>query len=198
MAYLVVIPVLSALIGYLTNVIAIRMLFRPRKPHYILGFNLQGVLPKRQSEIAASLGKLVEEQLLSSEDIFQAMNSPRVKEQIISSMVVLLQDRLHTALPKVLSGSISKLLGDNLEKIIRQEAETLLEKAFIQGKVYIENEKPVSKMVERKILAFQLDELEELVRKVSSQELRFIELIGGVLGLAIGLAQVIFLLLWPH
>ena len=51
-------PVISALIGWGTNVIAIRMLFWPRKPVPIplTRWELWGLLPKRQAEIASSIG----------------------------------------------------------------------------------------------------------------------------------------------
>ena len=195
MSIYVIIPVASALIGYLTNVLAIKMLFRPIKPYNILGYKLQGVFPKRQAEIADSIGKLVEDYLLSADDLYQAVNTPRVKEQIISGLVVLLQERLQNAWPKMLSGIIN-FMKENIEKVIRQEVEAMLNRAVSQGKEHLEKQKPISKMVEKKILAFQLDELEAFVKTASSRELRFIEIIGGILGFIIGLVQVGFLLFW--
>ena len=69
----ILIPLISAFIGYLTNVVAIRMLFWPRQPVNLLFFQLHGLLPKRRAELASSLGNLVEEQLLSLDDLFEKL-----------------------------------------------------------------------------------------------------------------------------
>ncbi|MFM7359781.1 MAG: DUF445 domain-containing protein, partial [Actinomycetota bacterium] len=50
---------ISGFIGWITNWIAIKMLFHPRKPIRVLGLTLQGIFPKNQSQFAQKLGKLV-------------------------------------------------------------------------------------------------------------------------------------------
>ena len=49
---LLAVPLISAMIGYLTNVVAIKMLFHPREPIRMLGLEIQGLLPRRQEAIA--------------------------------------------------------------------------------------------------------------------------------------------------
>ncbi|MCK4259339.1 MAG: DUF445 family protein [Halanaerobiales bacterium] len=66
-------PLVGAGIGYVTNWIAIKMLFRPLKPIKIFGKEIsafQGVIPKRQKDLAQSVGNTVGEHLLT-EDAFQ-------------------------------------------------------------------------------------------------------------------------------
>lgn len=65
MEYLkIIIPIfVGALIGYCTNYIAIKMLFKPQKPIYVFGKKLPftpGVIPKNKSRIAAAVGKAVD------------------------------------------------------------------------------------------------------------------------------------------
>jgi uncharacterized membrane protein YheB (UPF0754 family) len=48
----------------------------------------------------------------------------------------------------------------------------------------------VKRIVEEKINSFDLNKLERMIREVSSSELRFIEILGGILGLIIGIFQV--------
>ena len=60
---------LSGLIGYITNDIAIRMLFHPRKPVYIRKFRLPftpGLIPKQKRRIAKSVGDMISSHLLDS------------------------------------------------------------------------------------------------------------------------------------
>ena len=63
------IPMISALIGWLTNRVAIRMLFRPKKPLRILGLKIQGLVPARQKEMAQKFGEVIERDFFGSRDL---------------------------------------------------------------------------------------------------------------------------------
>ncbi|MCF0123536.1 MAG: DUF445 family protein, partial [Ruminiclostridium sp.] len=69
----ILLPVLlCAAIGYCTNYIAIKMLFRPRKERHIFGKRVPftpGVIPKNQRRIAGAVAAAVDEQLLTREDL---------------------------------------------------------------------------------------------------------------------------------
>ena len=63
-------PVVGAVIGYITNDIAIRMLFRPRKPKYIFGWHVPftpGIIPKEKNRIAGAIGNSISENLMNRE-----------------------------------------------------------------------------------------------------------------------------------
>lgn len=63
-------PVIGALIGYITNDIAIRMLFRPHKPKYIFGMRIPftpGIIPKEKGRIAEAIGTVISNNLMSKE-----------------------------------------------------------------------------------------------------------------------------------
>ncbi|MDD3898771.1 MAG: DUF445 family protein [Syntrophomonadaceae bacterium] len=185
----ILIPLVSALIGYFTNVVAIRMLFWPRQPVNLLFFQLQGLLPKRRAELASSMGKLVEEQLLSMDDLFEKINTPEVRDKISRQIITVVRDRLGEIMPRIVPAKLTQVIADGLEKLIRQEAENIIRKTFQSGQEYLNDEIKVSKIVEDKVNEFDLDQLEEMIRGVSSPELRAIEILGGVLGLIIGLVQ---------
>ena len=56
---------IGAMIGWITNYIAIKMLFRPYKEMNFLFFKIQGLIPKRRSEIAVSIADTVQKELIS-------------------------------------------------------------------------------------------------------------------------------------
>ena len=62
-------PFIAAGIGWVTNYLAVKMLFHPRKEVRVLGFQIQGVFPKRQTALAEKLGDLVSEELFSIEEV---------------------------------------------------------------------------------------------------------------------------------
>ncbi|MDH4321986.1 MAG: DUF445 family protein [Desulfobulbaceae bacterium] len=70
-------PLLGAFIGYMTNYVAIRMLFRPLKPWYIFGLRVPmtpGVIPLKRKELAENIGEMVGGHLLTSADVSQALS----------------------------------------------------------------------------------------------------------------------------
>ena len=65
-------PLLGAVIGYLTNLIAVKMLFRPKKAKYIGKLRLPftpGLIPKRKSALARALGNAVATRLVTASDM---------------------------------------------------------------------------------------------------------------------------------
>lgn len=197
LANIIIIPVVSALIGYSTNVVAIRLLFWPKKPINLGFFRLQGLLPKRQADIARSIGELVEEQLLSIDELFDQIDTPEVQHKIMDKISVLLKDRLVNIIPAIVPGKITNIIAENLDKMLRQEAPNIIKQVIDAARDYVNNEIKVSTIVEDKINAFNLDELEKMITGISSSELRFIEILGGILGFIIGLVQLGFLYLFP-
>lgn len=194
---LLALPIISAFIGYITNVVAIRLLFWPKRPVNLGLFSIQGVLPKRQAQIASSVGQLVEQELLSLDELFDRINTPEIREALTDKIGGILKDRLGDLLPRIVPAKVSKLIGDLLEKILRQEAANIIRQSMEAGSEYLNQEINIQQIVEDKINAFDLDELEKMIRSVTSSELTFIEVLGGVLGFIIGLLQVAIILIFP-
>ncbi|MBO8158614.1 MAG: DUF445 family protein [Thermosyntropha sp.] len=197
MFHLVIIPLVSAFIGYLTNVIAIKLMFWPRKPINLGFFVLQGLLPKRQADIARSVGELVEQQLFSMDELLDKIDNPEMHDKITDRLTGIVKNKIDTVLPSILPGKISRLITDNLERMLRKEVPGLIRQVMDSGRDYLTEEVKIKQMIEDKINDYDLTQLEEMIKSVSSPELRFIEVLGGVLGLFIGLVQVLILVLFP-
>ncbi|MDU2137408.1 MAG: DUF445 family protein, partial [Staphylococcus warneri] len=77
--------VVGAIIGGVTNVIAIKMLFHPFNPYYIFKIRIPftpGLIPKRRDEIANKIGQVIEEHLLTEELMRQKLNDGKAKSAI--------------------------------------------------------------------------------------------------------------------
>ncbi|MDR2657626.1 MAG: DUF445 family protein [Oscillospiraceae bacterium] len=78
-------PGVGAVIGYITNDIAVRMLFRPREPKYLFGRQLPftpGLIPKSRYRLSQAVGGLVGSELLSGEVLQRALLSDAMRERI--------------------------------------------------------------------------------------------------------------------
>ena len=77
-----VVVVVGALIGGITNALAIKMLFHPYEAIYIFGKRLPftpGLIPKRRDELAEQMGKMVVEHLITPESIKNKLLTGTVK-----------------------------------------------------------------------------------------------------------------------
>ena len=82
-------PLVGGVIGYITNYIAIRMLFRPVKPIYIGKFRLPftpGIVPRRKDELAVILGKAVTEKFFNSEDLAAVFSAPAFRDGVSGAL----------------------------------------------------------------------------------------------------------------
>jgi len=79
-------PVIGAIIGYCTNHIAVKMMFKPLEPVYLFGRQLPftpGIIPKNKKRIARALGKAVSESLLTEQDLAAGFLKPEVKDKVV-------------------------------------------------------------------------------------------------------------------
>ena len=78
-------PLVGAFIGYMTNYVAIRMLFRPLKPWRIFGLRVPmtpGVIPARRHDLAKNIGRMVGSHLLTSDDVGRAVSGERFQKEL--------------------------------------------------------------------------------------------------------------------
>ena len=82
---IIVAPVVGATIGYITNAVAIKMLFRPTRPLYIGKFRVPltpGLIPKEKARLSESIGGVVSRELLSEEALRAALLSDAMREKL--------------------------------------------------------------------------------------------------------------------
>jgi hypothetical protein len=82
-------PLVGALIGYVTNAVAIKMLFRPLKAVFVLGIRVPftpGILPRQRQKLADSIGAMVERELFTAEIVQARLRHPEVQEHIRESV----------------------------------------------------------------------------------------------------------------
>ena len=196
--WLLIIPVISAFIGWITNWVAIKMLFHPRNPINVLGIKVQGIFPKRQQQFAEKLGRLVSNELLSFSDIEEKINKPENLQKILPQVETHIDHFLRVKLGESMP-MISMFIGDKtidkLKGIFMEELEILFPKMMKEYSASLKNQLDLEQIVTDKVKAFPSDKLEDILYQVMAKEFRFVELLGAVLGFLIGILQVAITLL---
>lgn len=184
-------PLVGALIGWITNLLAIRLLFRPYNKIYIpfTKIYLQGVLPKRRDEIAESIGQVVENELLNVDDLFAQLVKDDTFNEAVSLIVTAVQNRLDEHMPGFLPEGIRlricDFVGNFVDREVRNTFSDVKENLFKQ----LGQSVNIAELVKNRIKSLDVRQVEDLVVQTAKTELKHIEIMGGVLGLLIGIVQ---------
>jgi uncharacterized membrane protein YheB (UPF0754 family) len=196
--WLYTIPFISAFIHWLTIWMALKLLFHPRNPRRILGWTLQGVFPKKQRQIAESLGRIVGQQLLSFEDIERTITDPQHVQRIMPVVEEHIDHFLRNKLKETMP-MISMFIGEKtiaqLKAVFMQELEELFPVILQRYVLHLREDLDLERIVVEKIAGFSNDRLETMLNEFLTKEFRFVEVIGAALGFLIGLLQILITLL---
>ena len=95
-------PLIGAVIGYFTNYIAVKMLFHPRHELRVLGRRVPltpGAIPRGKRRLAAAIGAVVQNQLLTREALETQLLSPAVEELVADTVVRNLDREIRAMIP---------------------------------------------------------------------------------------------------
>lgn len=193
---LVLIPLLTALIGYITVIIAVEMLFKPRNPVNILGLKIQGLFPSQHADWAAKAGEMVDASF-SLDEIIQKVNTAENHEKAADIISQKVREKISEVVPRIVPPSITRTVADKLEGMIRKEIPSYFNQAISAGRKEFEEKVNIRAMVEQKVLDLDLLELEKLLKESAGRDIRIIALVAGFFGLIIGLLQVLIIIINP-
>ncbi len=193
----IIMPLIGALIGWITNVVAIKMLFWPKQPIRIplTSIELMGLLPKRRKDLASSIGQAIDESLLPIEEVLSRVEASEYQQYVIEAIIFHVDQRLVEILPRVLPGTIKTKIRVKLKDLIQRESVNIIEQVSESTIEKIKQNAQLGNLVEEKIQSFDLEQLESLIMGISSTELKHIELLGAILGLLIGIIQALLVYL---
>ncbi len=221
---IVIPPILGAFIGYITNWLAIKMLFRPFEEKYIFGFKVPftpGLIPKRRKEIAESIATTVEKHILPAEKLKKLFEESDYKNRIhkrVELVIDELIDSIIDDLKKTIKEGISlgkinirgALIVTALDKVLEKALEKAKEKVKARLKErgadiieeHIEEELPIMlsqlnirQMVIETFMELDIETLEKIVVGFSEKQLKHITYTGAVLGAFIGMVESVYILI---
>ena len=94
-------PVIGAVIGYFTNYLAVKMLFRPQRPKYLFGKRLPftpGAIPKGKDRLAKTAGQVVANNLVTEEDLSGRLLSPEMTNAVVDKVMDAMDTDVQTSL----------------------------------------------------------------------------------------------------
>ena len=184
--------IISGTIGWITNWVAIKMLFRPHKEINFGLFKIQGLIPKRRAEIGTGIANIIQNELISVKDVISNIDrvefSKRLNDLIDDVLDKNLKKKVKEKFPLLqmfFSDKVAKDVGNTIKDIVMENQEKIFE-IFSN---YAEENIDFEVIISDKISNFSLDKLEEIITLLAKKELKHIEVIGAVLGVLIGAIQ---------
>jgi len=179
------------------------MLFHPQKPVNILGFKVQGLIPRRKNEMAGAIANIIQEEFISGEDIEVVVRDAFKRRKIDEIITQTLQERANemrnrlsfrTPFQRVAGRLLPTRVKSIPKLIIRQTVRTVIPPEVIVQKVATEaREFGLEDYIIQKISEYEEGRLENIIHNLAARELRLIEIYGGILGFLVGIVQVIIL-----
>jgi len=189
-------PIIAAITGWITNYLAIKMLFHPKKKIKLLFFSIQGIFPKRQDVLAERLGKIVSSELFSFKDIKERFTSTSTAIEINKVLDEKLEDfmdvKLKTTLP-MLAMFLNKETRAKIKDTLHLEFQNILPDILNKYSDKLERDIDIEHIVAQKVSAFSSEKLEQILFSIMKKEFKFIEILGGILGFLIGIIQLLII-----
>ncbi len=191
-------PVIGAVIGWLTNYVAIKLLFRPLKPVRIAGLTFQGLIPKRRKEIARSIAGTIEREVISAEDITGLLSGINWEAEVEGMINDLVEKRLSSkkvnSIPVI--GLASKEITRQLKRRLTKDIIRQIERKKHELAARFKDGIDLKALMVSRIDNMDFERFEGLLTGFISRELKHLEYLGGLMGFLIGVGQsILFLLL---
>ena len=198
MKQLLVMVLISGAIGWITNWVAIKMLFRPHKEINFGLFKIQGLIPKRKAEIGTGIASIIQNELISVKDVISNIDREEFSKRLNSLIDDVLDKNLKKKvkekfplLQMFFTDKVAKDVGNTIKDIVMENQEKIFE-IFSN---YAEENIDFEVIISDKISNFSLDKLEEIITLLAKKELKHIEVIGAILGMLIGAVQYLITLI---
>ena len=216
-------PILGAFIGYITNWLAIKMLFRPYEEKYIFGIKVPftpGLIPKRRREIAEAIANTIEEHILPLEKLKKLFEESDYKQRIHKRVELVIDELIDTTIEDIkrtikegisvgkltikgtlIVAALDKVLDRALEKTKEKLKKRIKERATHIIEEHIEEELPIMlaqlnirEMVIETFMEIDIETMEKIVVGFSEKQLKHITYTGAILGALIGAIESVYIL----
>ncbi len=191
-------PVGGLVVGYFTNFLALKLIFRTMNLIKIGPFVLQGLFMKRQNEVAAEYAKILSTELLTSEKIFEFV----IRNNGMATLADLCRAHIKTVVDKT-AGSTRKTLlqftvgNKKYEQIKHRSAEMFVEAlpASISTMFdYADESLDIGTTLEDKLKSLSKAEFEDVLHPIFQEDEHILIMVGAVLGAVAGIIQMALIL----
>jgi len=189
-----VLPVAGFLVGYITNWIALKLIFEPVKPIDLKCYQLQGLFLKRQDEVAAEYARMVVEKILTGKAILHEL----VRGPSSDGLMEILYYHVRQACDQqagVYTPLIQVAIGtEEYEKMKEMVCDRLFQElpdVMVHIEDYTEEALDLETTIRERLQALSPKQFEDLLHPIFQEDEIILIFVGGLLGMCVGLVQAV-------
>lgn len=176
-------PLQGVFVGFITNWLALTMIFRPLNEKRFGFFAYQGLFLKRQEEVSKKYSQLFATKILTGSNVMEEVLYKRVARKLIETIL------------KVSGEILKETPAEGREfKELQEEVVESLKKASNQLEKYMERAMSIEKNMFSRMKALPPEEFEPILRSAFQEDEYILILIGSVLGAVTGGLQAVYML----
>ncbi|MCB1200639.1 MAG: DUF445 family protein [Leptospiraceae bacterium] len=190
-------PIQGVIVGYLTNYLALRMIFRPLHPKKFGPFTYHGLFLKRQAEVSKQYAELVAQNILTPRKILEQVLYGRATEEIfalIRQSVARAVDHTANVAKPIMSITMGSEKYDMLRDYAVAKMTGLIPASAQRLEKYVGEAMDIERTMYERMKALEPDEFEKILRTAFQEDEFILILVGAVLGAAVGLGQGLFMI----
>jgi len=189
-----VLPAAGFLVGYVTNWLALNLIFEPREPIQIGPFRIQGVFIKRQREVATSFADVIAGRVLNAEQMVKHLTDGPSRDRVLG----ILEEQVEESMKEYERDAMVAMLVSK-DKLAEAKADLLQRVRSVdmsdsgQIKAFADQSHHIHAQLEKNLAALDAAEFSGILRPVFQKDEWKLVLAGGVIGTGIGALQVVLL-----
>ncbi len=190
----ITVPTVTAIIGWITNLTAVKMIFYPAKFVGVGPAGWQGIIYKQGHKFATGVADMVSENLITPEELAARFSSKDLEEIIGKHMDPEVPETCAEIADELVGEGTWEKLPTNVKDMIvgqvKAQTRTISGEVFetVQGKAT--DVLDIHSLVYEQLSGPNIERLARLTKRIGKTEFKFIEYYGGVFGFIIGLGQV--------
>ncbi len=191
-----ILPLFGLLVGYATNIIALKLIFEPLRPKKIAGFVVQGLFLKRQHEVSDTYSAIVTDEILTIRNmILEMLEGPKsdYAKAIIRRHLRRIVDESSGASKPLVQGalgpaSFARLKGMAGDKAVEVAGSTFDDPAFNQDRAQV-----IKRIMQERMRELSPEGFQNMLRPAFQEDEWKLVLAGAILGLLAGIGQLVFI-----
>lgn len=191
-----IMPAFGLIVGWFTDWLALKMIFNPKQPIRVLGFEFQGLFLKRRKEVAADYGSLIAEEVITPRKVIEAI----LKGPLSDRLFVLVRRQVQATLDRqtgIATPLVVLAVGSSrytdMKKTITTKVMDRLPETMLYVEDYARDAMDIRTLLVTKMQQLDEEQFEALIRPAFEQDEWILITVGALLGFTMGECQALVL-----
>lgn len=188
-----VLPVAGFVVGWFTNFLALKLIFRPLEPKNICGYKLQGIFLKRQDAVSEVFARIICTEILHMKAVFNDILTGPLSPNFYAMLrahTLVFTDKLTAELKPLAIAGMGAEEFAAMKETIAQRVLDAIPNIIDQSYEYTTDALGIEKEMSTKMRALSPSEFEGVLRPAFEEDELTLIVLGGVLGMIVGVIQI--------